>query len=239
MALPALWAGGDPPQIVGTLLDALLGMLRLAFVFARVNHPEGGPPVEMVRVAESLGATGGTRQINAALDAFVPKWPAPARMCIGEVDLSVASARLGLQGEIGIIVAGSSRPDFPGQTERLLLDVAANQATIGLLTKEVAEHRRAAEALRERESRVIVDTIPGLVAILTAAGEVDVVNDQLVEYCGQDLEAMRQWGTNGTVHVGDLPRIVPVFTQAITAGEPYEFEARIRRFDGVYRCSGF
>jgi PAS domain-containing protein len=129
--------------------------------------------------------------------------------------------------------------DFPGQTERLLLDVAANQATIGLLTKEVAEHRRAAEALRERESRVIVDTIPGLVAILTAAGEVDVVNDQLVEYCGQDLEAMRQWGTNGTVHVGDLPRIVPVFTQAITAGEPYEFEARIRRFDGVYRCSGF
>jgi hypothetical protein len=110
MALPALWAGGDPPQIVGTLLDALLGMLGLAFVFARVNDPEGGPPVEMVRVAESLGATGGTRQINAALDAFVPKWPAPARMCIGEVDLSVASARLGLQGEIGIIVAGSSRP---------------------------------------------------------------------------------------------------------------------------------
>jgi signal transduction histidine kinase len=46
---------------------------------------------------------------------------------------------------------------------------------------------------------------------------------------------MKQWGTNGTVHAGDLPRVVQVFTNAITAGEPYDLEARIRRFDGVYR----
>ena len=89
--------------------------------------------------------------------------------------------------------------------------------------------------IASRESRLIVDTIPGLVAILTPAGEVDVVNHQLVEYCGQPLEAMKQWGTNGTVHSEDLPHVVQVFTQAITAGEPYDFEARIRRFDGVYR----
>ncbi|HEY1302032.1 MAG TPA: PAS domain-containing protein [Vicinamibacterales bacterium] len=81
----------------------------------------------------------------------------------------------------------------------------------------------------------MVDTIPGLVAILTAAGEVDVVNHELVEYCGQPLEAMRQWGTNGTVHVDDLSRVGQLFKQAITAGVPYDFEARIRRFDGVYR----
>src|SRR5262249_27490327 len=33
----------------------------------------------------------------------------------------------------------------------------------------------------------------------------------------------------------DLPRILPLFTQATGAGQPYDFEARIRRFDGVYR----
>ena len=99
------------------------------------------------------------------------------------------------------------------------------------------EMTRLREALSEseRSSRVIVDTIPGLVAILTADGEVDVVNHELVEYCGQPLEAMRQWGTNGTVHSDDLPRVGQVFTQAITAGDPYDFEARIRRFDGGYR----
>ena len=105
------------------------------------------------------------------------------------------------------------------------------------LVIDIEDHKRAEEALREgeRESRLIVDRIPGLVAALTPAGEVDLVNHQLVEYCGQGLEAMKQWGTNGTVHVEDLPRIGPMFAQSIAAGEPYDFEARIRRFDGVYR----
>jgi PAS domain S-box-containing protein len=102
---------------------------------------------------------------------------------------------------------------------------------------DIDERKRAEEALREseRESRLIVDTIPGLVAILTPAGEVDVVNNQLVEYCGQPLEGMKQWGTNGTVYSEDLPRVIQVFTEAITSGDPYDFEARIRRFDAVYR----
>ena len=39
---------------------------------------------------------------------------------------------LGLQGEIGVIVAGSERAEFPQQTEKLILSVAANQASIGL-----------------------------------------------------------------------------------------------------------
>src|SRR5262249_50824200 len=53
--------------------------------------------------------------------------------------------------------------------------------------------------------------------------------------CGQGLEAMKQWGTNGTVHSEDLPHVGEVFVPAIAAGEPYDFEARIRRFDGAYR----
>src|SRR4029453_17720675 len=87
----------------------------------------------------------------------------------------------------------------------------------------------------ERRSHQLLDTIPGLAAMLTPTGEVDAVNLELVEYCGQPLEAMQQWGTNGTVHLEDLSRIVPVFAQAIPSGEPYDFEARIRRFDGAYR----
>jgi PAS domain S-box-containing protein len=92
-----------------------------------------------------------------------------------------------------------------------------------------------AEDPRLRDSQVILDNIPGLVAILTPSGDVDVVNQELVDYCGQGLEAMRQWGTNGTVHQDDVPRIAGPFTRAIAAGEAYEFEARIRRFDGTYR----
>src|SRR5215831_6119050 len=81
----------------------------------------------------------------------------------------------------------------------------------------------------------VLDALPGLVAILTPGGEVDAVNHELIAYCGQPLEAMRQWGTNGTVLAEDLPRVATVFMSAIAAGDPYDFEARIRRFAGVYR----
>src|SRR5215471_15085091 len=87
----------------------------------------------------------------------------------------------------------------------------------------------------KRDIATVLDAIPGLVAILTPGGEVDAVNHELIAYCGQPLEAMRQWGTNGTVHAEDLPRVATVFASAIAAGEAYDFDARIRRFDGVYR----
>jgi PAS domain S-box-containing protein len=109
------------------------------------------------------------------------------------------------------------------------------------MTKDAAQTSLAGSTLGDRRGAMgddvdalVVDSIPGLVAILTPSGDVDVVNHQLVEYCGQTLEAMKQWGSNGTVHSQDLPRVVQVFTQAISSGEPYDFEARIRRFDGVY-----
>jgi PAS domain S-box-containing protein len=112
-----------------------------------------------------------------------------------------------------------------------VLKLLASQAAVSL------ENARLYRDLdeRERESRLVVNTIPGLVAALTPAGEVAVVNDQLVEYCGQGLEAMRQWGTNGTVHPEDVPHVAGIFAPAIASGHPYELEARVRRFDGVYR----
>jgi PAS domain S-box-containing protein len=112
-----------------------------------------------------------------------------------------------------------------------VLKLLASQAAVSLDNARL--YRDLDE--REREARLVVNTIPGLVAALTPGGEVAVVNDQLVEYCGQGLEAMRQWGTNGTVHPEDVPHVAGIFGPAIASGHPYELEARVRRFDGVYR----
>src|ERR1700739_246126 len=48
-ALPAMWSGGEPSQIVQTLLDALLRMLQLDLVYVRLRDS----PIEMVRFAPS------------------------------------------------------------------------------------------------------------------------------------------------------------------------------------------
>ena len=47
----------------------------------------------------------------------------------------------------------------------------------------------------ERTWRVIVDSIPGQVALLKVNGEVDFVNRAIVDYTGRTLEELKQWGT--------------------------------------------
>jgi PAS domain S-box-containing protein len=106
-----------------------------------------------------------------------------------------------------------------------------------VLLTDVHERKHAEDALREseRESRLIVDSIPGLVAVFTPGGEVEFVNRQVLEYFGRTLEELKRWGTGGTTHPEDLPRVVELFTQSIASGDPFEFEVRARRVDGVYR----
>jgi PAS domain S-box-containing protein len=102
---------------------------------------------------------------------------------------------------------------------------------------DIEERKRAEEALRasERNSRLIVDSIPGLVAIFTPEGEVERVNRQLLEYFGRTMEELQHWGTGDAAHPEDLPRIKEVFARSIASGEPFDFEVRARRFDGAYR----
>jgi PAS domain S-box-containing protein len=106
-----------------------------------------------------------------------------------------------------------------------------------VLLTDINERKRAEDALREREreSRLIVDTIPGLVATLTPTGELEFVNNQVLSYCGRTLGEVKQWATSDLVHPDDLAHANQVISQSIASGQPYELEERIRRFDGVYR----
>jgi PAS domain S-box-containing protein len=278
LALPAMWSASEPCEIVDTLLDSLLRMLDLDFVYVSLSNLVAAAPSETVRVAPSLEQSQEKMFRPRELCAFLNHWLGDGsqkqylqeRSQIGGEEVSLVSWPLGVQREMGVIVAGSRRADFPRDTEALLLSIAANQAVIGLqqarllteqkrvadeldqrvaqrtaelaaanevLRMEVDDRKRAEEALAasEHNSRLIVDGIPGLVSLLTPAGEVELVNPQLVEYCGRTLEELKLWGTSDTVHPEDLPRVVPVFMASITSGDPYDFEARLRRFDGVYR----
>jgi PAS domain S-box-containing protein len=175
---------------------------------------------------------------------------------LGNGHTSILPLRLGLQGEIGLLVAGAQRASFPEKRERLVLSVAANQATIGLqearllgeqkrLTSEldelVAQRTRELAAVNEelkkceRQARLIVDGIPGLVARISPAGEVEVVNRPLLEYFGKDLEGIRNWASSDNIYPDDLPLAIETFNNSLPTGRPFDVEHRLRRFDGVYR----
>ena len=155
LALPAIWSGSEPPQILGTLLDVLLTMLRLDFAYAQLSNASDGPPIEVVRCADIRFSSVQPRRFGLALDGWV-KADQIASPCViphpaGEGEVSIASFSLGLQHEGGVLVAGSRRSDFPGKVERLLLQVAANQAAIGLQeARRSGEQKRIAEMLEQR-----------------------------------------------------------------------------------------
>jgi PAS domain S-box-containing protein len=155
LALPAIWSGGEPPQIGRTLIDALLSMLHLDLIYVRLTDPAGGPPLEMAGIGHSRRLPARPREIGTMLDQWLgddpETWPPVVRRPIGDGDISIVPLRLGLQGESGVLIAGSEREDFPGQTERLLLSVAANQAAIGLQeARLLSEQTRVAKELDQR-----------------------------------------------------------------------------------------
>ena len=104
-------------------------------------------------------------------------------------------------------------------------------------TLDIGELMRAQETLgeSERSSRSALDGIAGLVAVMAPNGELETVNRQCLEYFGRSLEWLKNWGTNDAVHPEDLPRILELFKSAMASGIPFNFELRMRRFDGKYR----
>jgi hypothetical protein len=83
MALPALSPGREPRQIVESLVDALIGMLHLVFVFVRLNDPDSGRPIEIVRVENAPMAQFGNAITSpqSILDSM-PPWIASERVIL-------------------------------------------------------------------------------------------------------------------------------------------------------------
>jgi PAS domain S-box-containing protein len=181
LALPAIWTGSEPAQIVSSLLDSLLGMLRLDFVYGRLQNPI---PIEIVRAPLSQKLTARPQDFAELFRSWLQedprKWPVVVPNPVGGGDISITPLRLGLHGEVGLIVAGSRRANFPRQTERLLLDVAANQAAIALQTAWLlSEQKRIANDERKQSEegfRAIVETSPECVKVVARDGTLLQVN---------------------------------------------------------------
>src|SRR6266852_6696985 len=87
----------------------------------------------------------------------------------------------------------------------------------------------------EKRFHLILDTIPGMVCALDAAGEVELLNHQVLEYFGKTAVESKDWANSDAVHWDDLPRVIDIWKRSVEAGQPYDLELRQRRADGEYR----
>jgi PAS domain S-box-containing protein len=238
LALPAIWSGRDAAHLVSTLLDALHRMLRLDFIYARLSEEGGDPAIEVVRGSAQSGPGAGPREVGAALArswtdgvlSAVARVPNP----VGDGEVSIAPFRLGLEGDAGVLVAGSGRGDFPTRTEMLVLRVAANQAGIGLREARVlSAHRR--ERRRAEDDRLalasLIEHSSDFVGMATPEGQVFFVNPAGRRLVGLDVEdEVRTTRMVDYVPEEDRARVETYILPTILEAGRWEGETRFRNF---------
>jgi PAS domain S-box-containing protein len=87
----------------------------------------------------------------------------------------------------------------------------------------------------EDDFRRLVAALPGLIWTAAADGYADFVNRTFCDYTGLAVEAALGEGWHAVLHVEDRPFVLERWPHAAKPGEVFEMEARLRRFDGVYR----
>jgi formate hydrogenlyase transcriptional activator len=102
---------------------------------------------------------------------------------------------------------------------------------------DIEDRKEAEEVLRESEKsvRLIVDGIAGLVAMMTPEGEVEYVNNRVLEYFGKAFNELKGWASGDAVHPDDLPKAVTAWRRSVETGDTYDLDQRLRRADGAYR----
>jgi PAS domain S-box-containing protein len=101
---------------------------------------------------------------------------------------------------------------------------------------DVTEQEELSQALRrsEEQFRLLVDGIAAQVSTMTATGELEFVNQQVLDYFGKSLEELKSWRSTDAIHPDDLPVVIAAWTDSLQTGRPYDVEKRLRRADGVY-----
>ena len=101
----------------------------------------------------------------------------------------------------------------------------------------VQQSEKANVLLRESElrQRFIMDTMPQKMFTAKPNGDVNYFNLMWTEYTGLAFEQIKGWGWTQFIHPDDLEENKRVWQHSIDTGEPFQFEHRVRRSDGVYR----
>lgn len=102
----------------------------------------------------------------------------------------------------------------------------------------VVEQARAEAALRESEAQfwLMIDTVPQIVWITDANGQMEFFNRQFSLFTGAPYSSMAPPEVAaGFIHPCDGPAVVAAFGAALATGEPFHIEHRIRSKEGHYR----
>lgn len=105
------------------------------------------------------------------------------------------------------------------------------------VVQDVTERKLAEATLQESESRfrVLAQAVPNQVWSATPEGQLDWVNQKVVDYSGLDEKNLLEDGWVRLVHPCDWQRVAAEWQHSLQQKTRYETEFRLRRHDGIYR----
>jgi len=169
--LPSVWTGYDAAQICNDLVDVVM---RAVDADAVLLTARAQGTVDVLRLRNEADADA-ARILREAANGPIRSG---AHSSAGG-ELQVISYSLSA-GSDDRIVAGAYRTDFATEFERLLLRVAANQASLWIERRDAEGRLRAESAFR----RSIEDSMLAGVAAVDASGRQSYVNRAFVEMVG-------------------------------------------------------
>jgi PAS domain S-box-containing protein len=170
--LPAIWKDYDPRQIADSVAAALVSMLDADFIYIAWPGKPDEAIIEVTHVGKKIApASGGA--IQAALRK--PRLGRSEQGAIianpvGEGQLRIATAPIGFGGD-AVLIAASSRPDFPSEVQRLLLGIGANETSVALQRWNAEAEERRFVSLVERSSDFVgIASLDGIPQYINPAG---------------------------------------------------------------------
>lgn len=110
------------------------------------------------------------------------------------------------------------------------VDIDEQKRDKALIAQALAEVSASEDRLRN-----IINAIPGFVWSAGPDGNVGFLNQRWCDYTGMPLSEARGTGWTASIHPDDAGALGAYWYGLLESGQAGEFEARLRRFDGVYR----
>jgi PAS domain S-box-containing protein len=218
--LPTVWAGYEPPQICADLVDVIARMIDTDGVYLTAPGNDCGEILRLKREDD--------RETERCLRAAAAEATTGTVQTVAGSGVRLLSSSLSFRATDRFLVA-SRRADFPTEMERLILRVAANQASMWLDWKRAEAAVAAESAFR----RAIENSMVAGVAVVDASGRQTYVNRAFAAMVGwSEAELVGSTPPFPYWAPEDAANIEAAFEEVIAGKiDPAGYELRFRRRD--------
>jgi signal transduction histidine kinase len=145
--IPAGWIGIEPRTIAAGLADILAGSLCFDFAFVRLLDPTGGITIDVTSGYATREFLDWLQAQLSTLDESLRERIIPNAVAFDDTLKSLRGIviPIGFNAYAGLVAVGCARSDFPTETDRMLLTVAANHAATAFHSANLIHERRRAE----------------------------------------------------------------------------------------------